>query len=412
MEHRNHKQLKANALYIVVVIALFVALILSGLILNTGITNTAIIKHNQKNDLILNCKNGLEYILASKDMVANGPIDLFNDGSKNIKFESTNYGILHFVKITAFTEKDTLYKSHLIGQKSIHNDSTSIHVVNSNKSIGICGKTKLVGKLTIPQKGIERVYIEGQNFVGSKMFHGIKKTANNHLPPIHPSLQALLDKIYKEKSNTVFPLDSTKIEVYDTIVKYYSNNALLLDQEIKGNVIIESGQKITILNAANLINVIVKAPAVEFEQGFMGSVQVFATDSIIVNDDCTFNYPSFFTLKTKTSNNFTPSIYIGESCNIQANLILLQENFKLKNNGIITINHNSKINGTIYSEGYTQLKNCSIEGNVYSKKLYLKTNASVYENTLLNVEVDALKKDSLALDLGLQKKERSWILLK
>ena len=79
---------------------------------------------------------------------------------------------------------------------------------------------------------------------------------------------------------------------------------------------------------------------------------------------------------------------------------------------MVTISKGAIVNGTVYSDGYTQLKSCEIQGEVYTKKLFLKTRSSIYENTLLNVVIDPSKKEKDMIDLGIQNSERSWVYIK
>ena len=145
---------------------------------------------------------------------------------------------------------------------------------------------------------------------------------------------------------------------------------------------------------------------------FEGSVQVFARDSIIVGESCYLKFPSTLVLKSPSKPSYSPKITLAAGTRLAGNVILQQPSFNLRNNGIVTINKGSVVNGTVYSEGYTQLKSCEIQGEVYTKKLFLKTRSSIYENTLLNVVIDPSKKKKDMIDLGIQNSERSWIYIK
>ena len=186
----------------------------------------------------------------------------------------------------------------------------------------------------------------------------------------------------------------------------------MLNQVVKGKVMVISSDFIRVSSNAELENVILKAPTVVFDKGFEGSVQVFARDSIIVGEDCYLKFPSTLVLKSPSKPNYSPKITLEAGTRLAGNIILKQASFNLRSNGMVTINKGSLVNGTVYSEGYTQLRACEIQGDVYTKKLFLKTRSSIYENTLLNVVIDPSKKEKDMIDLGIQNSERSWVYIR
>lgn len=407
-----NRKLKASALYVVVSISVIAGLILLGLVFTAGIYSKEKGELNIRNQLILNTKSALQYCLASPDLLNNEVVDLYKEQRDSVYFQNSPFGILSYVNISAFHGKDTIRKTFLLGNKSNKKSSTAIFLSNSNKSLGLCGKSLLNGDVFVPEKGVDRLYIEGQNFVGSKLFYGENKISTADLPDIHPNILKNIIDVYQPKEGIPFPSDLDTITSSNQTIYFLEQSDLFLSQYISGNICIESKTKIIVSKEAKLENIILKAPTVVFESGFKGRVQVFVTDSLITGRECNFLFPSFFVLKHNQNNDFSTKIELGEKSNLLGNIVLLQDKFHLKNNGMITINKNCIVNGTIYSKGYTQLKHCEIQGDVYTKKLYLKTASSIYENTLLNVKIDPEKKDTNMIDLGIDKTNRSWIYLK
>jgi len=406
-----HKKVKANALYVVVSLSVVIGIILLGMILITGVFSKAEISLEVQNKLVRNNLSALEYCLASPEIPNEKMIDLFQEETDSVLIIKEPFGVLTKLTIKAFHLNDTVSQQYVLGNKSNSKTRTALIVCNSNKAIGVCGSTLLNGDVVVPERGVERVYIEGQNFVGAKLYNGKKQIAKNELPELHPSIIKNIEAVYLEKEGLPYPSDNDSIiEPKRTI--FTSNDAIYLKGVVKGSITIISQKSIIVSKDCELENTVLKAPYIKFESDFSGSVQAFAKDSLVAGSECQFTYPSFLVLKTRESKNFSPRISLGESSRIVGNIVLLQEKFGLKNNGLITIEKNTVVNGTVYSQAYTQLKSCEIQGEVYSKKLYLKTRSSIYENTLLNVKIDPSKKDSNMIDLGINKAERSWLHLR
>ncbi len=407
-----HKKVKGDVLTVVISIAVIVGVLLLGLILINSVYSKAEINFQTRNKLVLNVKSGLEYCLASSELPEEEIVDLFQEPSDSILIQSKPYGLLSRVEITAFHGSDSVGKTFILGNKSIKNTKTALYLCNSNKAIGVCGSTLLKGDVFVPERGVERVYIEGQNFIGSKLFWGEKKQSDSNLPELQPNIKTNIEAIFSATGNDPFPIEKDSIIAGKQPIILSSEEPIYLDKVVKGNVSVFSNQFIIVNSSSELDGTILRAPTIIFENGFKGSVQAFARDSIIVASDVELLYPSFLVLKALTEHNYSCKITIGEDVKMIGNILLLQEKFSLKNNGVVTIEEGSILNGTIYSEAYTQLKKCEVQGEVYTKKFYLKTPSSIYENTLLNVKIDPSKKDSNMIDLGLDKSERNWLYIK
>ena len=406
------KRVKANALYIVVSIAIVVGILLLGLLTLSGVFAKAETRFLIQNKLVLNIRSGLELCLGSSELPQDKVFDLFQEEDDYLRIQSKSYGVLTDVKLTAFHAEDSISKGVLLGNRSTQKSKTALYLSNSNKALGLCGNVQLNGNVFVPERGVERSYIEGQNFVGAKLFSGTKQISKSSLPAIHPQINTNISEVYTINNGAVYRDD------LDTIVSNYSTlilkaeEGVLLNQVVKGKVMIVSSNFIRVGSRAELENVILKAPTVIFDRGFEGSVQVFASDSIVVGEDCYLKFPSTLVLKSPSKPSYSPKITLGTGTRLAGNIILKQTSFNLRNNGMVTIDKGVIVNGTIYSEAYTQLRACEIQGEVYTKKLFLKTRSSIYENTLLNVVIDPSKKEKDMIDLGIQNSERSWVYIR
>ena len=403
------KKVKANALYIVVSIAIVVGVLLLGLLTLSGVFSKAETRFLIQNKLILNVRSGLEFCLASPELPEDKVFDLFQEEKDSLRIQSKPYGVLTEAQLTAFHAGDSISKGFLLGNKSTRKSKTALYLANSNKALGLCGNVKLNGNVFVPERGIERSYIEGQNFVGTRLFEGTKQTSKSSLPAIHPQIIGNISDVYSVNNGSVYRDDLDTIVSKSSTLVLKAEEGVLLNKVVKGRVMIVSSAFIRVSSRAELENVILKAPVVVFDRGFEGSVQVFARDSIVVGEYCYLKYPSALVLKPPSKPSYSPKILLGENSKLAGNIILQQPSFNLRNNGIVTLNKGVIVNGTVYSEGYTQLRSCEVQGEVYTKKLFLKTRSSIYENTLLNVVIDPTKKEKDMIDLGIQNSERSWV---
>ena len=402
-------KVKANALFIVVTVSFVVALILFGFLTIGGVFAKAETEFAIRNKLVRNVKSGLQFCLAADELPEKFVVDLFQEGTDSVLFESFPFGLLTQVKVSAFHAQDTVYKYFVLGNHSLAQSKTALYLANSNKALGVCGHVKLNGDVFVPERGVERVYIEGQNFVGAQLYSGRKSISKSLLPPLHPNIRSNIERAFEMQEGKLFDTEKDSVISGDHPLVFSFPTGISVGAVVKGNVTIISSEFIHVQADAQLENTILRAPVIKVEKGFKGSIQAFATDSLIVEENCDLRFPSALVLKARKNTDFSTKLVVGSSCKVAGNIVLLQERFRLKNNGIITINNNVLVNGSIYSEAYTQLKSCEIQGEVYTKKLFLKTRSSIYENTLLNVGIDPAKKERDMVDLGINNSERSWV---
>ena len=67
---------------------------------------------------------------------------------------------------------------------------------------------------------------------------------------------------------------------------------------------------------------------------------------------------------------------------------------------VLNISKNSIIKGQVYSNSYTEIRG-AIHGTLYTKKIILRTNSSVYENTIMDADINIhkLSNNYIGIDL-------------
>lgn len=407
-----HK-LKAQTLYFVIAISTVIAILLSGLILLSSVYLNASNDLDLERKLIWNNKSALNYCLAQEDLPTNKIIDLFGNESDSVRILAIPYGLFYNLSISSFHGRDTVSKTYLLGKKNVSKQTTALYLKNSNKALGVCGKTRLVGDVVISERGIERSYIEGQNFIGRKLFHGKKLVAKNSIPLLQNSIINAIESVFdsEEKFNTLLPGKDSVIALEDQLNLELTVPAVIT-QYIRGMVFIRSTEQIVLGSNSDVRDCVIEAPSIIVEDGFKGSFQGFATDSIIIGENSELKFPSNLVVAKSEIVNTLAKIVVGEKTQVFGNIALLQEKLRVKNYGIISIQKNAVVNGEVYSQASLELKECTVNGTVLTNNLYLKTASSVYINQLLNVEIDVTKLDSNHVGLGIENKHKIWEVLK
>jgi hypothetical protein len=160
-----------------------------------------------------------------------------------------------------------------------------------------------------------------------------------------------------------------------------------------------------------LEDVILIAPKITFEEGFAGTVQVFASKGIELEQKVILNYPSVVCVYNPTSEESL--IKIKKECKITGAVVLFGNTLENINKNNVEIDQEGLIFGDIYCTGRLDLKS-KVYGSAYTNRFYLKTTSSTYDNMISDIEINTIKRPKyyIAIPLFDTKKTEYGILKK
>jgi hypothetical protein len=176
----------------------------------------------------------------------------------------------------------------------------------------------------------------------------------------------------------------------------YGNKDFILENcSISGKVILKSDSLITIKSNCNLKNVIVQSPNIIIEENFIGSLQLFCTDSVVVRRNVKLNFPSVILLKTESGNG---GISILENSMVSGMIGVIDSNERKKSE-LIFIDSEVKIDGFIYSNSNI-IFNGHCDGFILCNQIRSDFPGKVLENTIINTQITK-SFDNLILSSGI-----------
>jgi hypothetical protein len=153
-----------------------------------------------------------------------------------------------------------------------------------------------------------------------------------------------------------------------------------------GNIIVFSTDSVNIQRENALVNAIIVAPKVRIDSLFKGSIQIIATDSVIIERGCKLEYPSsiiMFPQINKIDNN--GCIQIQQNAEINGCVALI-DNSEGKSKSKVSLLKDSKIIGQLYCNANTDIKS-SVIGSTYASRFIIETSRAYYENHLMDVTI-------------------------
>ncbi|HEX3008686.1 MAG TPA: hypothetical protein VHO90_13830 [Bacteroidales bacterium] len=393
------KKYKAGALYYAIFISFFIALVSGFMLLQHWYQHYYNLYVAQGERLDRNIKSALLVALQNPEKFREGDstkFDIYEDSVDWVNVSKRVWGGYQILQIES--KWRVLHRSQikLVGTEFLPEDVIALYLSDEGKYLSLAGKTEITGNCFLPKLGVRKAYIEGTGFSGNKLIDGEIKNSKESLPSVDPKLiehNRLSDQAKIAETDSLVEIenllrsDSLKNSFCNKTVKINSPLWITLENKvISGNVKIISATGISVKRSAVLSDIILYAPKIEIEEGFSGSLQCFATDTLITGDDCIFKYPTLLVInETKIEK---PIVMIGENSVVLGDIVVLAKSDKQNISAECSIDSHTIINGSVYCAGKVNLKG-TIKGQLFCKGFILRTNSSVYENHLLYAKLNS-----------------------
>ena len=405
------KKVNGGALYYAVFIAFLISVLSGLLLLYTYIHNSYINRQILQEQTFSNVRSGINLILKNPELVgyeSEDEIELFGNNYDKIKLRKKHWGVYDLIFAESNRQNYKASKIAFVGDHLGKKEDVALYLTDKKKYLSISGNTILKGTCYLPKLGIKRAYIEGQGYQNRELVFGKVLNSESKLPNLNSEkikhLESLVTKTLSKQDSIVELKRITSELSYNsffnkTLVLYSDQITNLSGIRLEGNIILKLDQEIIIPENCYLKDIIVIAPSVNISKGFKGNIQVLATEGINVGNSCQLKYPSFIgVLKSIENKDFC--ITIGANSTIAGGVMLYSTTANTTEPLKMKLENSAKVYGTVYCDGYIEHKG-HIYGSLYSNGFTLKTAASLYENHLLNAEVDysKLPKDFIGINL-------------
>lgn len=392
MPHKN--RVPGNTLILTIVIALILAILSSAVIMLGYYSRQHQISANIEQRLSRNLESAMNLVLEEKDgrvgfYPAIDTIDLFDKQEDSVIIKKESWGIFEIACITAYSNRFVKKQGFINGAGLPGYMDGCLYVADHKRPLSVNGNTTLTGDVYLSKGGIKPIYINQRGYGGNKLVDGNIKTSNESLPPLN---EAIINYLYKlERDSIPFSgvetQDSLTQSFFDSVVYIHAKDSWRSNgRTLKGHIMIRADSLIEVDADTRAEDVIFIAPVVRFKKGFKGIVQAIATDSLIVESDCSFNYPSALVLLKLPGLKMQNVLRIEEDCTFNGIIVARCANEDLTKTRV-DIKPRSRIDGVAYVMGY-----CSLAGNVNGTVLcdyFLYQQQSIlYENCLVDVSLN------------------------
>lgn len=372
--------LKASSLLYAIYVCLVMALLCCGLLYMSNLFTMLNQFYTDSQELYINNQSVVNFAVKNLEQ----SVVLTEEENNGIKAEYyiKQHGIIPVLVTKSFTERDTVTSAHFIGNSNRNN--TALYLARYGRGLSYAGNVTLSGKSYLPSLLVNTVYINGKS---NSLLNKEIELSDDKLPEPTEIIKSGFGrasgvvKLIKDISNK----DSLYYNSFlnSPIIILYNENRLT-DVKLGGNIIIQSEDSISVSASAHLDDVIIIAPKINFEEGFIGTVQAFALDGISLEKNVQLIFPSV--LYCNSSQHGKSEISINEGSAVTGIIIMYGNEYKDAEYKNIVIENTVSIVGDIYCSGTLCLKS-DVKGAVYTNRLTYKTNVAAYTSSLVDISI-------------------------
>jgi len=421
--------LKASALYIVIIIALVIAVLCSSLIVAAYFYRNEYQKKFRYDHLQNNLNSGVNILLAGPDTSYNkgATFSLFNGQNDSVTLKKFFWGMYDIGASVAFSQKDTLYKIFSIGYTLDSTKWAAMYLIDEDRPVSLSGKTAITGDVYIPKAGITTAYVDNKAYQGDKrLVIGAKKNSERTLPPLSADRLLQFRQFLQQTrsgDSSISRLDSLS-QSFLLPTKYFNFKKRVQNIshiQLSGNIVLTSDTTIVMDSTVLAKDIMVFAKSIKIKSGFHGNCQLFARDSINIDSNCRFAYPSCLGILRFGQPGLAPvqeRIQLGKRC-VCSGVIFTYEKNESALKPLVDLGKGVKVIGQIYSQGALSTKDSvEVDGSVFTSQFLYQNAFTRFQNYLINITMNAkaLSPYYLTGDLcpvaGRNKKVLQWLEVK
>jgi hypothetical protein len=263
--------------------------------------------------------------------------------------------------VTVYGADGRIHSSRILGRRAAYRDDVSFFYRNGNTAITLTGKTRLKGQIRIPRSGVVYGQMGSVFFDGEKPPQAMMKESDKELPDPDPDAVTLVREL----------MECTE-----------------------GGIEIDS--------LARLADTVIAGKTIRIADGFRGSLQAFASDSLIVGKRVVLEYPSGLYSEKYVG--------IGDGSEVNGYAIVDFGEKPDPKNANYRQYRTATVRGLLYVRGIAQFQGI-VSGAVFLDKAVYYSPRGYYENMIYDATV--LENSEMAAPLWLpgpaERKEAKWV---
>lgn len=388
------KRVVGGSIPYAIIVSFIVVMLCSALILNSLLSNRLLNKeivNTKLDDGIVSAVRVLGYIGSSMAYNTEQVLCPFGDSSQTVLVNKRVWGAYDLYKLRVSIGAHSVCRHAMFGEVY---EPLAIWLAMGNEYLFVTGNTRIVGDCYVPGGLVREGRIGDVGFSGEERVVGGAFKSEGELPSVNTALLTNL-----EQYSTTIAVEDSVVTYHDNlgvsiaVVNSFQNKTLYVVSEnpitlknitFRGNIVVRTSKAVTISSSAVLEDVIIVAASVNVNDNFSGTIQIVATDSVSIGQNCELKYPSF----VSSVGYRDQRIHIKSGAIIHGGVLVFQKGNQNMSNASVEIDEKALVRGVVYSNSTVEV-NGTIHGSVYCNEFLMNKGYSLYRNYLMDCEINS-----------------------
>ena len=387
--------LRSGVLQLTLGISLVIAMLSGSVILIVYYSKLSFLQQDLNDRLRDHADSGIQYVMAAGPAIPyqeKQQMDLFGDQVDSVEITRRPWGVFELATARAWRGANHQFKAALIAPVPDDIGRSALYVPNNHAALYMVGKAKIRGTAYASDRKFTSGYIDGHDFEGDRFVYGEIKQSQSTLPVLDSALLKAIEPVfsdlpggYRLQRQDRFPRGIYDFRSGDTGY-YFSNQSIDIEDSLQGNQIIHSAMRIRITARAVLQDVIVMAPEIDIEKGFRGSLQCFATRSIVVGEGSVLRYPSALVLMGDEQDSL---IAISSGAKVNGIVVIRGIDQTVSSRSTFSLAKDAVLQGMAYVNAAADIQG-TLRGHITAYTFQAKIKTAVYGGHIFNGVIDAV----------------------
>ncbi|MDL2320126.1 hypothetical protein LJC45_03230 [Alistipes sp. OttesenSCG-928-B03] len=305
---------------------------------------------------------------------------LYDDGggSADLLTERYFWGLYEVVAIG--TADGGASSVRMLGKAKPAHENPALWVCDRRKAVSFSGTTALFGEAWIPARGVQYSQMYSVAFKGRQLEPAQIRTSGEELPAIDPATRNVAEALWRLAEDTLSDGYLSAARSFREPLLCARVSGGHLDGDARGRVVIK-GDDLIIGRECTLQDVLVVAASVRVESGFRGKVQIFARDSVVLEDNVLLEYPSGIFLDGDTPDG---CLTLGDACEVNG-YVIVEETTRPKGRPKARYIQppGARVRGLLRVDGVAQVEG-AVTGSAWLRESYYFTPRGYYSDIFYN----------------------------
>ena len=276
-------------------------------------------------------------------------------------------------------------------------------------SLSLAGRTSLHGCLRLPRHGVQYGQIRSIFFCGERIEGARTAYAGKELPPVRTDARRMTDSLLRllEAPGAWMPTpDSLSVGFGETEPRLLDAGSFGPGALIEGMAVL-LGEEVSIDSTCRLRDVLVVGRTIRVGDGFRGRAQLFASDTVLIGQRVTLDYPSGMFVARENPDRY---IEIGPHSRVEGYAIVDGEGRPDVKRANYRQDRTAVLRGLLWTDGAAQVQGI-VSGCMAANRLVYYSPEGYYEDMLYDLTL--LENLATAYPLwaatAYRRKEAGWV---